>query len=102
METSGVFLKYMSRKKNSIDEVEQLQIEVRKLKSENRHLQKELKKNNKKYKPQHDKIDLIEEEHNDKHICNECGKGRIITTELGPRKLVTCTVCEYRKTLKNG
>lgn len=93
----------MARKKNDLDEVDQLQLEVRKLKSENRHLQKELKKNNKKYKPQHDKNDLIEEEHSSKvQACNECGKGKIVVTELGPRKLVSCTVCEYRKTIKNG
>jgi FtsZ-binding cell division protein ZapB len=91
----------MSRKKQNLDEVEQLQLEVRKLKSENRHLQKELKKNNKKYKPQHNKNDLLEEDHSPKKmICDECGKGEIVVTELGPRKLIHCTVCQFRKTLK--
>lgn len=92
------------RKKDEGDEeVEKLEQEVRKLKSENRHLHKELKKSNKKYKPQHRKEDLLEEDHAPKAItCNECGKGEIVSTELGPRKLVRCTVCEYRKTLKNG
>lgn len=91
----------MSRKKAPLDEVEQLELEVRKLKSENRHLQKELKKNNKKYKPQHDKEDLIEEEHKEKNPpCSECGKGNIKTTDLGIRKLISCTVCTFRKTLR--
>lgn len=91
------------RKKEAEDDVEKLEIELRKLKSENRHLQKQLKKSNKKYKPEHDREKLIEEDHSPKKtICQECGKGEIVTTELGPRKLVRCTVCEYRKTLKNG
>jgi predicted nuclease with TOPRIM domain len=94
----------MSRKKrNGDDEVEKLEHEVRKLKSENRHLHKELKRSSKKYKPEHRKEDLLEQDHAPKaHICTECGKGEIVTTDLGPRKLVRCTICEYRKTLKNG
>jgi len=94
----------MSRKKrNGDDEVEKLEHEVRKLKSENRHLHKELKRSNKKYKQEHRKEDLLEQDHAPKaHICTECGKGEIVTTDLGPRKLVRCTICEYRKTLKNG
>ena len=93
----------MSRKKKETDEVEQLEQEVRKLKSENRHLQKELKKNNKKYKPQHNKNELLEEEYEAKKImCEECGKGEIVTTSLGPRKLIHCKICQYRKILKNG
>jgi hypothetical protein len=91
------------RKKEADDDVEKLEIEVRKLKSENRHLQKRLKKSNKKYKPEHDREKLIEEDHAPKRlVCQQCGKGEIVSTELGPRKLVRCTVCDYRKTLKNG
>jgi|LakMenE18May11ns_1017448.scaffolds.fasta_scaffold9959583_20 hypothetical protein len=83
------------------DEVEKLEQELRKLKSENRHLHKELKRNNKKYKPQHNKEELIEEEHLEKTpLCQECGKGNIKTTDLGVRKLISCTVCTFRKSLK--
>ena len=92
----------MSRKKKELDEIEKLELEVRKLKSENRHLQKELKKNNKKYKPEHSKEELMEEDHSIKNMCDECGKGRIVTTDLGPRKLVHCTVCTYRKAIKTN
>ena len=91
------------RKKGDDEDVEKLEQEVRKLKSENRHLHKELKKNNKKYKPEHNQEKLLEEDHAPKKIvCQECGKGQLVTTDLGPRKLVRCTICEYRKTLKNG
>jgi hypothetical protein len=94
----------MSKKKkemDEMDEVEKLELQLRKLKSENRHLQKELKKSNKKYKPQHDKEDLLEEEHEEKNPpCTECGKGNIKVTDLGVRKLLSCTVCTFRKALK--
>jgi len=92
----------MSRKKKELDEIEKLELEVRKLKCENRHLQKQLKKGNKKYKPEHNKEELLEEEHSEKSpSCPECGKGKIITTDLGPRKLTHCNVCTYRKTIKS-
>jgi predicted nucleic acid-binding Zn-ribbon protein len=94
----------MGRKKKSEggeDTLEQLEQEVRKLKSENRHLHKELKRSNKKYKPHHDKEELLEEEHREKNpLCEQCGKGNIKSTDLGVRKLVSCTVCTFRKTLK--
>jgi hypothetical protein len=89
------------RKNEENEEVEKLEQEVRKLKSENRHLHKQLKKSNKKYKPQHNSSDLVEEEYESKiEACKECGKGNIKTTDLGVRKLMTCTVCTFRKTLK--
>jgi predicted nuclease with TOPRIM domain len=93
----------MGRKKGTDDEVEKLEQEINRLKSENRHLHKELKRSNKKYKPEHEQEDLIKEDHKEKlNICDNCGKGKLAIVELGPRKLVSCTVCEYRKTLKNG
>jgi len=93
----------MGRKKGTDDEVEKLEQEIKRLKSENRHLHKELKRSNKKYQPEHEQEDLIKEDHKEKlNICDNCGKGKLAIVELGPRKLISCTVCEYRKTLKNG
>jgi hypothetical protein len=91
------------RKKENTDEIEQLEQEIKMLKCENRHLKKELKRSNKRYKPDHTQEDLIEEDHETKHgICEQCGKGKLAVVELGPRKLISCSVCDYRKTLKNG
>jgi len=93
----------MGRKKGTDDEVEKLEQEIKRLKSENRHLHKELKRSNKKYQPEHEQEDLIKKDHKEKlNICDNCGKGKLAIVELGPRKLVRCNVCEYRKTLKNG
>ncbi len=73
------------------------------LKSENRQLLKELKKSNKQYKPEHVQSELIEEEHSPKkEKCDQCGKGEIVTTDLGVRKLIHCTICKYRKALKTN
>jgi formamidopyrimidine-DNA glycosylase len=91
------------RKKDNEDEIEILEQEIRALKSENRHLKKELKKSNKNYKPDHDQSDLIEEDYSSKkQKCEECGKGEIIITDLGVRKLIHCTVCKNRKTIKTN
>jgi hypothetical protein len=91
------------RKKGSDEEVEHLEQEIKRLKSENRHLHKELKRSNKKYNPEHTQEELMIEEHKEKEpVCENCGKGKLAIVELGPRKLISCTVCEYRKTLKNG
>lgn len=92
------------RKKENEDEIELLEQEIRALKSENRHLKKELKQSNKNYKPDHTQSELLEEEYsNKKPKCTECGKGEIITTDLGVRKLIHCTICKFRKTIKaNG
>lgn len=91
------------RKKGTDDEVEHLEQEIKRLKSENRHLHKELKRSNKKYKPEHEQEDLIKQDQEEKQgICESCGKGKLTVVELGPRQLVSCNVCEYRKTLKNG
>ena len=90
-------------KKDNSDEIERLEQEIKTLRSENRHLKKELKQSNKRYKPEHDQDELILEEHSPKkEMCNECGKGEIITTDLGVRKLIHCTVCKYRRALKTN
>ena len=53
--------------------------------------------------PEHEQEDLIKEDQEEKQgICESCGKGKLTVVELGPRQLVSCSVCEYRKTLKNG
>lgn len=89
------------RKKEDGENLEKLEQEMRKLKSENRHLHKQLKRSNKKYKPEHNKDDLLEEEHLEKNpLCEQCGKGNIKSTDLGIRKLISCTVCTFRKTMK--
>jgi hypothetical protein len=83
--------------------MEQLEQEIKLLKSENRQLKKELKRSNKRYKPEHDQEDLLVEEHSPKkEHCTECGKGEIIITDLGVRKLIHCTVCKYRKAIKTN
>lgn len=32
--------------------------------------------------------------------CLECPKGKLKTTDLGARKLISCSDCKYRKTTK--
>jgi predicted nucleic acid-binding Zn ribbon protein len=93
------------QQREKLDELEQLQKEVKELRSINRSLEKEIKKSNKQYKPEFDSEVLLKEEVEDKRSkCPQCGKGHLISTELGPRKLVRCELCDYRlvNKLNNG
>ncbi len=92
-------------KRKRLDENERLEQEMKKLKSENRHLHKELKKSSKKYKPQFSKEALMEEDNllnPNNNLCNICMKGTIRELDLGPRKLLSCSngCKDARKVLK--
>lgn len=86
------------------NEIERLEQMIRELKSENRHLHKELKKSNKKYKPEYVLMDEDSLSSSPltpvKPKCTHCSRGEITQTDLGVRILEHCTVCDKRRTLK--
>lgn len=88
----------MGKKDN--DELVKLEREIKELKSLNRSLQRQLKNHDRKYKPEQDQDEIIKEEYDMKTKCRMCGKGKKQIVDLGPRQLITCTVCDYRETLK--
>lgn len=94
----------MSRnKQRKTDTIETLREENKELRTLVKSLQRELKALNKdaNIKPEFNRDDLIKEEMESKvKKCSNCGKGKIITTDLGIRKLVHCSICTYRETLK--
>jgi hypothetical protein len=93
----------MGRSKKQLNDVEILEKENKELKSINKSLKRQMKQENKKYRPEFSKKQLEEEDYKEReNICPECGKGRIIETELGPKILVHCTLCKYRKGLKSA
>jgi len=95
----------MGRKKSTeTDNTEKLEKEIKELKSQVRSLQRQLKQ-----KPhivtdeeESKKDTLIKEEYNSKNKCIVCGKGELKISKLGPRTLATCSICDYRKVIKNG
>lgn len=93
----------MSRKRNNEDElVENLEQEVKELKSIVRHLQKELKKSNKAYK---ETKYIVDDEPNKAVLsktCPECFRGHLKEVVLGSvRMFIKCSDCDYRtKTVK--
>jgi ribosomal protein S27E len=89
----------MSKKKPD-DEIVKLEKEIKDLKSINRSLQRQVKTRLRKYKPESNQEDIIKEEYDSKIKCNKCGKGNKQLVDLGPRQLITCTVCDYKETLK--
>jgi Tfp pilus assembly protein PilO len=94
----------MSRsKKHSNDELEQLRTENRELKSTVKSLLRQIKKLEKEYKTEFVQEDLIVEDLETKiPKCTKCGKGKIKQVSLGPRTLISCTICEYSKVVKSG
>ena len=94
-----------SKKQREVsEEVEQLQKEIKELRLINRSLEKEIKKSNKTYRPEYSSEDLVQEEFDKKHKCEQCGKGDLIVAELGPRRLIRCSICDYKivKKIQNG
>lgn len=89
----------MSKSKESKDEeyhkgiIRGLKKQLIKLQQENKRLLRELGYGqNKTEKPRRTKE--IEDE------CQSCGKGLIKVSDLGIRKIISCTLCDYRKIIK--
>lgn len=88
-------------KKRSIDEIEDLKREIKERDEVIKSLKRQVRREEKREKKEYSQTKLIEEEHEDKTRCPNCGKGRIKTTDLGAWKLESCTLnCKYRKTIK--
>lgn len=85
--------------KKSGSELEHLRGEIRRLKRIIKQLQKSAHVyNNIK--------DLVEDppdqdDHVEKVICDECGKGEIKVLDLGNKQVITCTICDHRKVITN-
>lgn len=93
----------MARKKQD-DEVERLQKEIRELKATNRSMLKRLKKVDREYAEEFEKLKqerAQEEDYNSRPAdrpvnCVHCGKGTIITIDLLGRKFQKCSTCDWK------
>ena len=94
----------MGRSKKQLTDLEKLQQENKELREINKSLSRQLKKESKKYKPEHSSSKLVEQDFDDKdNYCPDCGKGKVIHTNIGPRVLEHCSNnCGYKKVKKNG
>ncbi len=92
----------MTRQRNNEDNaIEELEQEIKRLKSIIRHLEKEIKKSNKKYRAPK----IVEEEeqpYDEVKSCPLCIRGQLRQVVLGElRTFMTCSDCNYRsKTMK--
>lgn len=97
-------------KKQKDDELEYLRGLTRKLKSENRHLKKELSRKSKRpivdeELEQEVQEQLLEEEQTEeqllhKKLCVKCKSDNIDITDLGIRVLIVCDSCGHREVKK--
>ena len=87
-------------KSKDADPVEYYKGVVRKLKSELRHLKKELSRFHKREHFLEDEVvEEPEEVYEDKPRCPKCSS-RIYISNLGNRRIESCIDCSYRKTFK--
>ena len=88
-------------KQKDRSETEYLKGIIRKLESENRQLKRELK-NAKKYEAFECDEEMVIEKPKKKKLCKHCGEGEEIKNTLwNSRVMVTCTVCDFRKSVKH-
>lgn len=85
------------KKPDDEDRVEELEQQIRELKSINRHLMKRLKKLDRGFK--YDEI-YDEDDVSNKNMCPDCSRGELIEIFIINRKLTRCEICGYRRTEK--
>jgi zona occludens toxin (predicted ATPase) len=94
-------------KKKSKDEVEELEQQIRELKSINRALLRRLKKVDRNYKEIFDEKDIenehrkkAKEEERAKRACTHCERGELTEIDILGRIFTRCTVCDWKSGAK--
>lgn len=96
----------MSKKKPK-DEIEELEQQIRDLKSVNRALLRRLKKVDRNYKEAFDSKEIdneyrkkAKEEERIKRSCTHCERGELTEVNILGRIFTRCTVCDWRSGAK--
>jgi chromosome segregation ATPase len=96
----------MSKKKPK-DEVEELEQQIRELKSVNRALLRRLKKVDRNYKEVFDEKEIedeyrkkAKEEERAKRACTHCERGELTEIDILGRIFTRCTVCDWKSGAK--
>lgn len=93
-------------------ELEYLRGLVKSMRSQVKHLKKELSRKQKREYLHEDleekeaelllEEEIREREHAIENKCPDCGKGKLEFTDLNIRTLITCPSCGYKKIIKNN
>lgn len=89
----------MSKSRSHNSELDQLREKIKVQDKLIKHLKREIAKARKNASKS---VEEVEEElehvepTNLAWVCKACGKGVLVETSLGVRKLITCTVCNFR------
>lgn len=81
-----------------LDKLEQLEKQVRELKSLNRSLMKQLKKLSKGTQFEEDEFEF--KDPIKKQVCEHCGKGTIEIVNIVGREFFKCTTCDHKGRVK--
>lgn len=97
----------MGRSSKQLSDTEKLQQEeIKNLKSQIKHLEREIKKQGNKPVSHGEKKRqdaLIQEDFDAHDLCPHCGKGYIREIKLGPKSINSCSVgCGYKEMLKKN
>lgn len=97
----------MMSKKKPQDEVEELEQQIRELKSINRALLRRLKKVDRNYKEVFDEKELedeyrkkAKEEKRVERTCTHCERGELTEIDILGRIFTRCTVCDWKSGAK--
>lgn len=89
-------------KQKNKSEVEVLRGENRRLKSENRNLRKRVKELEKKSHFYEEIVDEVVEDVKFRNTCRNCGKGEVLSYDMGLIRLNKCNLCDYEKKIKKS
>jgi ribosomal protein S27AE len=89
-------------KQKNKSELEVLRGENRKLRSENKKLRREIKDLQKRAHFYEEVVDEVVKDAEVKTICKNCGKGQILSYDLGRLRLDKCSICDFEKKTKKG
>ncbi len=89
----------MTRSKNHKQD-EDLQGIIKSLKREIKYLNQEIARLHKLLGYSQNKTEKTKRFKEIEDLCASCGKGLIKVTDIGIRKIISCTVCAYKKITK--
>jgi predicted SprT family Zn-dependent metalloprotease len=92
----------MSRSKKITDALSDLKREIKERDQTIKALQREIRSLNAELNPPVKKAKKQVEEPVSQNSCPSCKKGKITSTDLGPRQFLKCSQCDYKMVIKRN
>lgn len=92
-----------TRETTEKDQIQDMRAIISEQKKEIQRLRRELNRRenvSEDYKELLHEVDLEPQQYHKKDYCPECGKGILKVVDLGIRRIIRCSICEYKKVQK--